>query len=139
MAETARRLLGDCPHVMLIDPLDYQEMIQLMLRSDLVITDSGGLQEEAPTLGRPVLVMRDVTERPEAVDAGIARLVGTDREKIVSAACEYLAGRVNTLSKPKPVNCYGDGMAAERIVAGLLGVPMKEWVADLETSNQRVV
>jgi UDP-N-acetylglucosamine 2-epimerase (non-hydrolysing) len=112
-------ILSKLPRVHLIEPVDYVAMVHLMKRSSLVLTDSGGIQEEAPSFGVPVLVMRDTTERPEGVDAGVARLVGTDRGKIVAEASLALAGRSGLLCRPG-ANPYGDGRAAERIVQVLL-------------------
>src|SRR3546814_14193439 len=84
-------ILGDLPNVALIDPLDYPHFVRLLGESDLVLTDSGGVQEEAPALGKPVLVMRETTERPEGIAAGTARLVGTDKNRIVSEIFSLLA------------------------------------------------
>jgi UDP-N-acetylglucosamine 2-epimerase (non-hydrolysing) len=109
-------ILKDVPNVHLIEPLAYPAFIWLMNKSYIIITDSGGIQEEAPSLGKPVLVMRDVTERPEAVEAGTVILVGTDREKIVSQAMSLLqpTGLYDRMSKLH--NPYGDGQACSRIV-----------------------
>ena len=114
VAEPARRILGGRPHVHLLPPMGYAAFTHLLMRADLVLTDSGGIQEEAPSLGKPVLVMRDVTERPEAVAAGTAQLVGTDTGRIVAAAVALLGGGGTPRSNP-----YGDGRAAGRIVARL--------------------
>ncbi|MEN1925991.1 non-hydrolyzing UDP-N-acetylglucosamine 2-epimerase [Luteimonas qiangzhengi] len=114
--EPVQRLLGDRPNVHLIAPLDYLPFVQLMRRADLIITDSGGIQEEAPSLGKPVLVMRDVSERPEAVSAGTARLVGTDPDRIHDAALELLGSTNKYAAMANARNPYGDGMAAIRIV-----------------------
>jgi UDP-N-acetylglucosamine 2-epimerase (non-hydrolysing) len=103
----------------LIPPVDYQEFVHLMSRADLVLTDSGGVQEEAPSLGKPVLVLREVTERPEGVHAGTAMVVGTDTERIVSAASELLTSPEAYARMANAVNPYGDGRASERIVAAL--------------------
>src|SRR5204863_7169005 len=84
--EPVHRLLGDVPHVTLLPPLDYLPLVHLLRRAHLVLTDSGGIQEEAPGLGVPVLVLRELTERPEAVEAGTVRMVGTDRQRIVAEA-----------------------------------------------------
>lgn len=111
-----RRLLGNHTNVHLIPPLDYLPFVQLMRRASLIITDSGGIQEEAPTLGKPVLVMRGVSERPEAVEAGTARLVGTDPDAIYNAALELLRSPVRYASMANAQNPYGDGTAARRIV-----------------------
>lgn len=118
--EPAHRLLGDLSNVRLIDPLDYLPMVHLMKRAYLVLTDSGGLQEEAPTLGKPVLVLREVTERPEAIEAGTARLVGTDPERIVAETKRLLDDPVAYRAMARAVNPFGDGHAAERIVAALI-------------------
>src|SRR5690606_12492348 len=88
--EPVRRILGDVPAVRLAPPMDYLPFVRLMGRASLILTDSGGIQEEAPSLGKPVLVMRDTTERPEAVDAGTVRLVGTDADTIVREANRLL-------------------------------------------------
>jgi len=109
-------LLGDIDNVKLIPPLPYEAFVWMMNRSKLIITDSGGVQEEAPSLGKPVLVMRDTTERPEAVDAGTVVLVGTDKDKIVSEALELLNNEQRYISMSSLHNPYGDGRAAQRIV-----------------------
>ena len=118
--EPARRLLGDRPNVHLLSPLDYLPMVHLMKRAHLVLTDSGGIQEEAPALGTPVLVLRRVTERPEALEAGTARLVGTDTNHIVTETRRLLDNPGAHAAMARAVNPYGDGHAAERIVAALL-------------------
>ncbi|UJH69312.1 UDP-N-acetylglucosamine 2-epimerase (non-hydrolyzing) [Muricauda sp. SCSIO 65647] len=109
-------LLGNLPNIKLIDPLAYPEFVWLMNQSYMVITDSGGVQEEAPSLGKPVLVMRETTERPEAVDAGTVILVGTDKNKIVAETKTLLTDskRYETMSKLH--NPYGDGKACQRII-----------------------
>ncbi|MCS2404702.1 UDP-N-acetylglucosamine 2-epimerase [Bacteroides salyersiae] len=99
-----------------IEPLEYLPFVYLMEKSTLVLTDSGGIQEEAPGLGKPVLVMRDTTERPEAVDAGTVKLVGTDRNKIISEVSRLLDDKAYYEKMSKAINPYGDGMACERIV-----------------------
>jgi UDP-N-acetylglucosamine 2-epimerase (non-hydrolysing) len=114
--ETVERLLCDLPGMYLIDPVDYLEFVHLMNRSYLVLTDSGGVQEEAPSLGKPVLVLREVTERPEGVDAGTAVIVGTDRDRIVQTASELLTSRSAYDRMANAVNPYGDGKASGRIV-----------------------
>ncbi len=121
------RLQG-CDQIHLIDPVNYVEFVWLMMRSDLILTDSGGVQEEAPFLGKPVLVMRNVTERPEALKTGLVELVGTDAQKIAAAAMARLASTKNgTVSVP--ISPYGDGHAAQRIVASLLGRQVIEFKA----------
>lgn len=109
--------LGRCRNVLLTEPASYEPFVWLMDRSDLIVTDSGGIQEEAPSLGVPVLVTRDVTERPEAVEAGTVRLVGTDPGAIQSSIEEILAGGELAELMSRAINPYGDGRAAERIVA----------------------
>lgn len=111
--------LGGVDRVTLIDPLDYEPFANLMAKSYLILTDSGGIQEEAPALGKPVLVLRDTTERPEAVEAGTVRLVGTDKEVVYKAAYELLADTVAYQKMSNSVNPYGDGRASERIVQAL--------------------
>jgi UDP-N-acetylglucosamine 2-epimerase (non-hydrolysing) len=113
-------LLGKVDNVFLISPLSYLPFVYLMSRSYLIITDSGGVQEEAPGLGKPVLVMRDTTERPEAVEAGTVKLVGTDRAKIVAAATELLGDADAYRRMSQAHNPYGDGTACAKIVAHLL-------------------
>ena len=115
--EPVRRILGTCPRIHLIEPLDYLPFVYLMSRSDVIVTDSGGVQEEAPSLGKPVLVMRETTERPEAVEAGTAKLVGTDRERIVMETTRLLEDAAAYCAMAQAHNPYGDGKAAERIVA----------------------
>lgn len=115
--EPVNRILADIKNVHLIEPLDYPHLLWLMERSYLVITDSGGIQEEAPSLGKPVLVMRDVTERMEGVEAGTAKLVGTDRKKIVGACTTLLTDRAAYDRMAGSVNPYGDGKASERVVS----------------------
>jgi UDP-N-acetylglucosamine 2-epimerase (non-hydrolysing) len=112
-------MLGDLPNVRLLPPLDYLPMVHLMKRAALVLTDSGGLQEEAPGLGVPVLVLRETTERPEGVTAGTVRLVGTDEARIVSEARLLLDDPAEHEKMARATNPYGDGHAAERIVAAL--------------------
>ena len=119
--EPAHRILGNVPNIKLLPPLDYLPLVQILKRSALVLTDSGGLQEEAPGLGVPVLVLRDVTERPEGVQAGTVRLVGTDRQKIVATASLLLNDPKEHQAMSKAVNPYGDGHAAERIAQALGG------------------
>ena len=114
------RLLDDVPNIFLLNPLDYLPMVHLMKHATLVLTDSGGLQEEAPALGKPVLVMRQVTERPEGVSAGTVRLVGTDTDQIVSQARKLLDDPLAYASMAQAINPYGDGKAAGRIADALL-------------------
>lgn len=120
VSEPARRWLGTVPNITLLEPLDYQPMVQLMKASYLVLTDSGGLQEEAPSLGVPVLVLREVTERPEALEAGTTRLVGTNPERILAETRSLLDDPRAHAAMAHKANPYGDGRAAERIVEALL-------------------
>jgi UDP-N-acetylglucosamine 2-epimerase len=120
---------GDLPNVELVEPLDYRSLVSLMRRARVILTDSGGIQEEAPTFGKPVLVLRNKTERPEGIEAGIARLVGTDEEKIFGEASRVLAGRSDLRRPAGAVNPYGDGRAAERIAAALAGLPYEPFEA----------
>ena len=114
--EPAHAVLDGHDRISLIPPLDYLSLVYLMRRATLILTDSGGIQEEAPTFGKPVLVLREVTERPEAVLAGCARIVGTDREEIVRATLELLHDRGVYDRMAKVANPFGDGHAGERIV-----------------------
>jgi UDP-N-acetylglucosamine 2-epimerase (non-hydrolysing) len=123
-----RGLLGGLPNVHLIAPLDYLPFVHLMRRAHVVLTDSGGVQEEAPSLGKPVLVMRDVTERPEAVAAGTVRLVGTDSERIVESVARLFDDEALYRQSALRVNPYGDGHASERILGALIGRPVDEFV-----------
>lgn len=109
--------LAPAPAVRLIAPVGYAEMVALMRRAVLIVTDSGGIQEEAPALGRPVLVLRDVTERPEALASGVVRLVGTEPGRIVREAARLLDDAEAYAAAARPVFPYGDGQAAERIAA----------------------
>lgn len=109
-------ILSDVKNIKLIDPLAYPAFVWLMNQSYMIITDSGGVQEEAPSLGKPVLVMRDTTERPEAVDAGTVILVGTDKEKIITEANNLLNDNIRYQKMSALHNPYGDGKACERIV-----------------------
>ncbi len=118
--EAASRILGNHKRIHLIEPLNVQDMHNLMARSTLVMTDSGGLQEEAPSLGKPVLVLRNETERPEAIKAGTVKLAGTDRETIYNEARHLLDNAAVYEKMAKAVNPYGDGRASQRIVEALL-------------------
>ena len=115
----ARAVLGDHPRIHLIPPLDYLPFVAMMRRAHLIVTDSGGVQEEAPSLGKPVLVTRDTTERPEAVEAGTVELVGTDAARIVARACRLLDDADAYRAMSFSHNPYGDGRAAARIVEAL--------------------
>jgi len=119
--QVARSVLDGIERVHLINPLDYELFVQLMNRSYLILTDSGGIQEEAPSLGKPVLVLREVTERPEAITAGTAKIVGRNTDRIVTEASLLLSNQNEYKKMAKAKNPYGDGKAAERIVDVLLG------------------
>lgn len=119
--EPVRRVLGGVEGVHLIEPLDYLPFVRLMSRAHLIITDSGGVQEEAPSFGVPVLVMRDTTERPEAVEAGTVKLVGAQASRIIEAATRLLDDEEAYAAMSRAHNPYGDGRAAMRIVDGLKG------------------
>ena len=119
VSEAVRALLGAHPNVLLTDPLDYFQFLSLLRRCHLVITDSGGVQEEAPSLGKPVLVMRETTERPEGIDAGVARLVGTETPGIVGAVTELLDNPTAYAAMARSVEVYGDGRAAARVAAAV--------------------
>ena len=119
VAPIAREILGGMPGVVLVDPIDYGEMVAAVRGSAFVLTDSGGLQEEAPCIGKPVLVMREETERPEGLAAGTLALVGHDRERIVGAARLLLENRSAYATMAHARNPYGDGRAASRIVSWL--------------------
>lgn len=114
--EPLQALLGNHPRIFLTEPLDYAELVGAIMRSHLLLTDSGGLQEEAPSLGKPVLVLRETTERPEAVTAGTAKLVGTTHEKIVATATELLTHPAAYEAMANAINPFGDGDAAKRIL-----------------------
>ncbi|MBD2598556.1 UDP-N-acetylglucosamine 2-epimerase (non-hydrolyzing) [Nostoc spongiaeforme FACHB-130] len=123
--EPLQALLGQHPRVFLTEPLDYAELVGAIGRSHFLLTDSGGLQEEAPSLGKPVLVLRETTERPEAVTAGTAKLVGTESASILAAAAELLSNCAAYDAMANAINPFGDGHAAERIlqiVKNYLGV-----------------
>ncbi|MCL0096010.1 UDP-N-acetylglucosamine 2-epimerase (non-hydrolyzing) [Thermodesulfovibrionales bacterium] len=114
--EPVYSILGDMNNIHLISPLDYEPFVFLMNRSYLILTDSGGIQEEAPSLGVPVLVMRDTTERPDGIEAGSAKLVGTDTEKIITETQKLLNDKIEYDRMSKTINPYGDGQASKRIV-----------------------
>ncbi len=123
----AREMLGGHPRIHLIDPVDYFDLVASLQAADLVLTDSGGIQEEAPSFGTPVLVLREVTERPEGVAAGVAQLVGTDAARIIERARAHLGAARTAVGAREPLNPYGDGRAGERIadivVSALANVP----------------
>jgi len=126
--QVAEAILGHLDRVHLIEPMDYEPFTNLMARVDIVLTDSGGIQEEAPALGKPVLVLRDTTERPEAVTAGTVRLVGTNKELVQQETIRLLEDEKYYRSMSEACNPYGDGRAAERIIKIILnhyGYPIK--------------
>jgi UDP-N-acetylglucosamine 2-epimerase (non-hydrolysing) len=110
------RILSHIDNIYLLEPMEYMQFIYLMEKSYIIITDSGGIQEEAPSLGKPVLVMRDTTERPEAVEAGTVKLVGADKDKIICEAKKLLCDPSSYESMARAHNPYGDGKACERVV-----------------------
>lgn len=119
VSEPVNRILRGIENIILIEPQDYLPFVWLMDRAWLILTDSGGIQEEAPSLGKPVLVMRDATERPEAVEAGTVKLVGTDGAKIVNEVSRLLTDEAAWLAMSHAHNPYGDGLACQRIVQAL--------------------
>lgn len=118
--EPVNRLLKNVPHITLLPPLDYLPLVHLMKQATLILTDSGGIQEEAPAFGIPVLVLRETTERPEGIEAGTLKLVGTETGRIVQEATRLLEDPSAYAEMARAVNPYGDGHAAERIVDALL-------------------
>lgn len=119
--------LEGVPGLHMIEPLNYLDLVHVMKSSYLVLTDSGGIQEEAPSLGKPVLVLRDVTERPEAVAAGTVKLVGTNTDQIVAEASSLLRDASLYHRMSRALNPYGDGLASRRIVSALFGEPYEEF------------
>ena len=118
--EPVNRILSNLPNLHLIEPLEYQQFVYLMNQSTFILTDSGGLQEEAPSLGKPVLVMRDTTERPEAVKAGTVKLVGTNQQTIVNETMHLLNNSEAYRKMAYAHNPYGDGSASEKIMEALM-------------------
>lgn len=118
--EPVRRILGGCPNVHLLEPLDYLPFVYLMRKSHIILTDSGGIQEEAPSMGIPVLVLRDTTERPEALAAGTVKLVGTSRNSIVAEVEGLLNSHENYSTMALAKNPFGDGDAADKILEALI-------------------
>jgi UDP-N-acetylglucosamine 2-epimerase (non-hydrolysing) len=115
----AYEMLSNHPRITLTDPLTYREMVGALLNSWVVVTDSGGLQEEAPALGKPVLVLRDITERPEVIEAGVAKLIGTERKRVFDALAELHKNPTTYERMARPVFPYGDGQAAKRIISSI--------------------
>jgi len=132
------KLLSSTPNIHLIAPVDYLPFVYLMKASHIILTDSGGIQEEAPSIGKPVLVMRDTTERPEAVDAGTVQLVGTDVHVILEAVTRLLENAEHYRRMSQAQNPYGDGDASHRIVDALLtrfGEAVKDIKADVTVAS----
>ena len=119
MSKSLHRILAGTKNIKLIEPQSYLPFVYLMNRSYLILTDSGGIQEEAPSLGKPVLVMRDTTERPEALTAGTVKLVGTDKNLIFNEIQNLLDDQTSYQSMSRSHNPYGDGKACERILNSL--------------------
>ena len=115
-----KEILQNKKDILLVDTLDYDDMINLMSKSYIILTDSGGIQEEAPSLGKPVLVLRDETERPEAVKAGVVKLIGTNKERVYNEVKAILNNKDKYKKMSKSINPYGDGKASERIVKKIL-------------------
>lgn len=141
--ETILPALAGLENVLVVEPLGYRGLVRLLRRADLILTDSGGIQEEAPSLGKPVLVLRETTERPEAVAAGTVRLVGTDETRIVGAVRTLLHDGVEYRRMASAVNPYGDGRAAERAVGALahlfgLGPRPEEFAPELPPAPELV-
>jgi UDP-N-acetylglucosamine 2-epimerase len=132
LLHSAARLLAGRPRLHLVEPLDYPDFVAAMLRADLILTDSGGVQEEAPALGKPVLVVRDVTERPEAVAAGVVELIGTDENRILERVSRLLNDPAAYAAMARAVSPYGDGHASRRIVA-FLQSQLADGLAALDT------
>jgi len=119
--KTVNHILKDRRDILLLDTLDYGDMINLMSKIYIILTDSGGIQEEAPSLGKPIFVLRDETERPEAVEAGVVKLIGTNQERIVSEVNIILTNKDKYMEMAKRINPYGDGKASKRIIEKILG------------------
>ena len=118
--QAVKEVLDGVPGIHLVDPMDYEPFTNLMARSAIILTDSGGIQEEAPSLGKPVLVLRDTTERPEAVASGTVKLVGTDEDKVYNTAYKLLTDEKAYKEMAESINPYGDGHTSERIVQAIL-------------------
>jgi UDP-N-acetylglucosamine 2-epimerase (non-hydrolysing) len=123
--KTVYEILSGIPNISLIEPVNYEELVGLMSKAYLIMTDSGGIQEEAPSLHKPVLVLRDMTERPEAIEAGAAKLIGTDADRIYSETIRLIEEPESYRQMSHTINPYGDGQASQRIVQFLLGKPME--------------
>ncbi|MCI0663392.1 MAG: UDP-N-acetylglucosamine 2-epimerase, partial [Acidobacteria bacterium] len=127
--------LSNVPNISLLDPIEYLPFVHLMEASFLVLTDSGGLQEEAPGLGKPVLVLREVTERPECVEAGTVKIVGTDSQQIVRETARLLEDSAEYRRMARAINPYGDGQASRRIVDCLLTIRDKNHLESLDSHH----
>jgi UDP-N-acetylglucosamine 2-epimerase (non-hydrolysing) len=125
--KTVYEILSGIPNVSLIEPVNYEELVGLMSKAYLILTDSGGIQEEAPSLHKPVLVLRDVTERPEAIEVGAAKLIGTDADRIYAETIRLIEEPECYSQMSKATNPYGDGQAGQRIVRFLLGQAIEEF------------
>ncbi len=134
--EPATRLLGGVASILLTEPKSYPVFVRLMMLSALIITDSGGVQEEAPALGKPVLITRETTERPEALEAGVVALVGANRERLVAATTELLDDAAAYTRMAKGLSPYGDGFASARCLDLLAGKPVEEFKPPLAGSRQ---
>ena len=137
IAGPVREALADIASIHLIEPQDYLPFVYLMDRADMILTDSGGVQEEAPSLGKPVLVMRDTTERPEAVTAGTVELIGTDRKRLADRTMAILRDRALYQQFAQATNPYGDGKACGRIVSALRGETVTEFQIPADRDEQR--
>ncbi len=133
--DTVHAILGNTEGVNLLAPLDYRTLIHVLRRCHLVLTDSGGIQEEAPYLGKPILIMRQVTERPEGVYSGNARLIGTSYDSVVRETTRLLDSPAVYTRMARTVNLYGDGQASPRIAAALAGEAVEEWYPELHIAN----
>ena len=122
---TVNEILNGIPNISLIEPVDYEELVNLMRNAYLILTDSGGIQEEAPSLHKPVLVLREATERPEAIEAGAAKLIGTDADKIYAQTIRLIEDPKSYAQMSNAISPYGDGHASERIIQFLLGQPVE--------------
>jgi UDP-N-acetylglucosamine 2-epimerase (non-hydrolysing) len=123
--KTVYEILSGVPNISLIEPVNYEELVGLMSHAYLILTDSGGIQEEAPSLHKPILVLRDVTERPEAIEAGAAKLIGTDADRVYSETIRLIEEPDSYQHMSNVINPYGDGQAGQRIVQFLLGQPIE--------------
>jgi UDP-N-acetylglucosamine 2-epimerase (non-hydrolysing) len=124
--KTVYEILSGISNISLIEPVNYEELVGLMSKAYLILTDSGGIQEEAPSLHKPVLVLRDATERPEAIEAGAAKLIGTDADRIYSETIRLIEEPKIYYQMSNAINPYGDGQASQRIVQFLLGQPIEK-------------